>query len=361
MKRVTARRVLGVSGGMVVGLLVVAVVCMLVGSAAGWGRSGRAFAATVVSRMGGGEWWEGWAKGVLREAEMSTLSTIIFAERLPRVLLGVIVGAGLAAAGVVFQGLLRNPLASPYILGVSAGGALGAVTAMRLSLMGAFMGLSYMTGFSFVGALAAIALVYWVGSPGGRTSSVRLILAGVIVNAFFSSVTMFLNYTADFTQSRRIVTWLMGGLYLADYARVWQSLPWVALGLVVLWAISRDLNVLSFGDQAAAQLGVSVERAKRVAFFGGSLVTGVCVSVSGPIGFVGLVIPHTMRFIFGPDHRLLLPTSAIAGGGFLVACDTLARVGFGAAELPVGVITAFVGGPFFVWLLRRSGRRRLAG
>ena len=361
MKRVTAKRVLGVSGGMLVGLLAVAVVCALVGSAAGWGRSGKAFAASAVVKLGGGGWWDGWADGVLADPEMATLSTIVFAERLPRVLLGVVVGAGLAAAGVVFQGLLRNPLASPYILGVSAGGALGAVTAMRLGLMGAFMGLSFITGFSFVGALVAIALVYWVGSPGGRTSSVRLILAGVIVNAFFSSITMFLNYTADFTQSRRIVTWLMGGLYLADYGRVWQSLPWVAVGFVVLWLISRDLNVLSFGDQAAAQLGVSVERAKRVAFFGGSLVTGVCVSVSGPIGFVGLVIPHMMRFIFGPDHRLLLPSSAISGAAFLVLCDTLARVGFGAAELPVGVITAFVGGPFFVWLLRRAGRRRLAG
>jgi len=349
------------SGVMLTGLIVVAVLSTLVGSAAGLWGSGKVFAATVVDRVGGGEWWGGWADGLLAEPEMSTLATIILKERLPRVLLGIVVGAGLAAAGVVFQGLLRNPLASPYILGVSAGGALGAVTAIRLSLVGAFMGLSFITGFSFVGSLLAIGLVYWIGSPGGRASSVRLILAGVIVNAFFSSITMFLNYTADFTQSRRIVMWLMGGLYLADYDLLWRSVPWVALGLVVLWVISRDLNVLSFGDQAAAQLGVNVERAKRVAFFGGSLVTGVCVSVSGPIGFVGLVIPHMMRFIFGPDHRLLLPASAIVGGGFLVVCDTVARVGFGAAELPVGVITAFVGGPFFIWLLRRSGKRRLAG
>ncbi|MBM4081770.1 MAG: iron ABC transporter permease [Planctomycetes bacterium] len=282
---------------------------------------------------------------------------ILFRTRIPRVLLAAVVGAALAPAGVVFQALLRNPLADPYILGVSAGGSLGAVTAIALGLDMTFLGISPVSLYTFAGALLAIALVYAIARPRGAVGVNTLLLAGIIVSYFLSAITMAITYVSDPYQSQKILRWLMGGLYLVSFQDLARSLPWVVAGFVAMFALARNLNLLTFGEESALQLGVDVERTKKVTFVVASLVTAAAVSVSGPIGFVGLIVPHAMRLIVGPDHRILLPASFLAGGLFLTVADTLARRLVAPTEIPVGVITALCGGPFFIWLLYRRQKR----
>jgi iron complex transport system permease protein len=274
---------------------------------------------------------------------------IFYIARLPRALAAALVGGTLAAAGVVFQGLLRNPLATPYTLGVSSGAALGAMLAITY---GARLPIGSVEVASLVGALAAVLVVYLIATARRQgLSSTVLLLAGVTLNAFFSALILFVQYMSDFAQIFRALRWLMGDLDVVGYRPILSALPLVLIAFVAFVRLARPLNLISLGADAAATRGVDVERAQRIAFFGGSLATGAAVSVGGPIGFVGIIVPHLVRLVVGADHRLVLPASTFFGAAFLVVCDVLARTVIAPVELPVGVVTAVIGGPFFLWLL----------
>jgi len=280
---------------------------------------------------------------------------IFFIARLPRTLAGALVGSMLASSGVVFQGLLRNPLATPFTLGVSAGAALGAMLAITFGWTFAFAGIAAAPAPSFVGSLAAVAIVYALARARHRGLSTNvLLLAGVTMNAFFSALILFVQYFANFSETYRILHWLMGDLDISSYEPIVTALPLVALSLAVFAWLARPLNLLSLDTESAATRGLDVPRAQRAAFLSASLATGAAVSVGGPIGFIGIVVPHLVRLLVGPDHRLVLPASALFGAAFLIACDVVARTVMAPIELPVGVITALVGGPFFLWLLVRK-------
>jgi iron complex transport system permease protein len=276
---------------------------------------------------------------------------IFFVARLPRALAAAFVGGALSAAGVVFQGLLRNPLATPYTLGVSAGAALGAMIAITF-------GSAWPTGgvasASLAGAGLAVLVVYALASArhAGLSTTV-LLLAGVTLNAFFSALILFVQYLSNFAQVFRAMRWLMGDLDVAGYAPILAALPFVVVAFVAFAWLARPLNLLSLGADAAESRGVNVNQAQRLAFFSASLATGAAVSVGGPIGFVGIIVPHLVRMLVGADHRLVLPASTFFGAAFLVVCDVIARTLIAPMELPVGVITAIIGGPFFLWLLIR--------
>jgi ABC-type Fe3+-siderophore transport system permease subunit len=280
---------------------------------------------------------------------------IFFIARLPRTLAGALVGSLLASAGVVFQGLLRNPLATPFTLGVSAGAALGAMLAITFSWSFAWAGVSAAAAASFLGSLAAVGIVYALARARHRGLSTNvLLLAGVTMNAFFSALILFVQYFADFAQTYRILRWLMGDLDISSYQPLLSALPLLIVSFVSFAWLARPLNLLSLGDESAETRGLNVVRAQRTAFVSASLATGAAVSVGGPVGFIGIVVPHLVRLIVGPDHRLVLPASALFGAAFLVGCDVLARTVMSPVELPVGVITALIGGPFFLWLLVRK-------
>jgi len=274
---------------------------------------------------------------------------IFFIARLPRALAAALVGGTLAAAGVVFQGLLRNPLATPYTLGVSAGASLGAMAAITFGSAWAVGGVA---SASLAGAFLAVLIVYALAAARHRgLSTTVLLLAGVTLNAFFSALILFVQYVSDFAETYRALRWLMGDLDVASYTPVLYALPLVAIAFAAFAWLARPLNLMSVGADAAATRGVDVERVQRTAFFAASLATGAAVSVGGPIGFVGIIVPHLVRLLVGADHRLVLPASVGFGAAFLVACDALARTIFAPIELPVGIITAVIGGPFFLWLL----------
>ncbi len=280
---------------------------------------------------------------------------IFFIARLPRTLAGALVGSMLASAGVVFQGLLRNPLATPFTLGVSAGAALGAMLAITFSWSFAWAGVSAAAAASFLGSLTAVAIVYALARARHRGLSTNvLLLAGVTMNAFFSALILFVQYFADFSQTYRILRWLMGDLDVSSYQPIITALPLVVLSFASFAWLARPLNLLSLGDESAETRGLNVTAAQRTAFVSASRATGAAVSVGGPVGFIGIVVPHLVRLIVGPDHRLVLPASALFGAAFLVGCDVLARTVMSPIELPVGVITALIGGPFFLWLLVRK-------
>lgn len=280
---------------------------------------------------------------------------IFFIARLPRTLAGALVGSMLASSGVVFQGLLRNPLATPFTLGVSAGAALGAMLAITFSWSFTWAGISAAAAASFIGSLAAVGIVYTLARARHRGLSTNvLLLAGVTMNAFFSALILFVQYFADFSQTFRILRWLMGDLDISSYQPIVTALPLVAISLAAFAWLARPLNLLSLGGDSASTRGLNVVTAQRAAFLSASLATGAAVSVGGPVGFVGIVVPHLVRLIVGPDHRLVLPASALFGAAFLVACDVVARTVMAPIELPVGVITALIGGPFFLWLLVRK-------
>jgi iron complex transport system permease protein len=276
---------------------------------------------------------------------------IFFVARLPRVLAAALVGGTLAAAGVVFQGLLRNPLAAPYTLGVSAGAALGAMVAITF---GASLPMMGVTSASLAGAALAVGVVYLLAQARHRgLSTTVLLLAGVTLNAFFSALILFVQYLGSPGDLFRALRWLMGDLDVASYTPLVAALPFVVIAFAGFAWLARPLNLLSIGEEAASARGVDVERAQRVAFFSASLATGAAVSVAGPIGFIGIIVPHLVRLLTGADHRLVLPASTFFGAAFLVACDVVARTALAPLELPVGVITAVIGGPFFLWLLVR--------
>lgn len=279
---------------------------------------------------------------------------ILFSVRLPRILFAGIVGASLSLGGVVFQALLRNPLADPYVLGISGGSALGGIIGIVLGASSFYLGVPFL---AFSGALITVFLVFIVaGGPRGVLLDNSLLLAGVVVNSFFSAAILFALSIVNSMELHSISFWLMG-----DLSRVaLKEIAVAALCLVACFAIlymqARKLNLMVQGEETALQLGVNVRATKYVLLIVTSLITSVAVSLAGIIGFVGIMVPHMMRLVFGSDHRLLMPAAALFGASFLVVADTLARIVIAPAELPVGVITALCGAPYFIFLMRRKGR-----
>ena len=291
-------------------------------------------------------------QGVPVDGSPSVSRLIISQIRLPRVLLGLLVGCALAISGGTMQGLFRNPLASPYVLGVASGASTGASLVILLNLRGAL----FLPLGAFIGGLLAAGIVYRLAQERTKKTSVyTLILAGVAVGALFSAVTSFIIFLCSESQKvTDVIFWTMGGLGRANWAYVDVLTPIVAFGSVILIAFSRDLNALSIGEEGAFHLGIDPEMSKRIMLGVATLLTSSAVAFAGTIGFVGLIIPHIMRLIIGPDHRYLLPTTAIAGAIFLVWADMAARTVASPAEMPVGIITAFLGAPFFLYLLKRK-------
>lgn len=302
-----------------------------------------------------------WKLGLAdRPADVSRAVEVIVLElRLPRVLLAAVVGAALAAAGTVFQALFRNPLADPAIIGVSSGAALGAVLVIVTVGAASFAAFGVPIA-AFIGALAAGSLVYRLARIGPSVHLATLLLAGVAVAAVVSSVmSLVMSFSGE--QLRDIYTWLLGGLVAQGWRSVAVTAPVVALGVAAAAITAHDLNVVALGEERAAQLGVDVPRLKRRALAAGALLAAAAVSVGGIIGFVGLMTPHLLRLVVGPDHRRLLPAVLLAGPTLLILADLVARTVLAPQELPVGVVTALLGGPFFLVLLKREGDRARAG
>ena len=282
-------------------------------------------------------------------------ASIFFLARLPRVFLAVVAGSALAVAGAVFQAILRNDLAAPITLGVSGGAALGAVLAIRLGFAFTIFGFTTVSLSAFAGSLVALGIVFsLVRARQGELPTSVLLLAGVTVNFFFASLVMLVHYLSNTAQSFQIVRWLMGGLDVIDFRSTLSICPLVILAFFILIYIARDLNLISSGVQSALSRGVNVPVVQFTGLMAASILTGAVVAITGPIGFVGLIVPHITRLIIGPDHRLLLPATILFGGSFLVICDTVARIVIAPTEIPVGVVTAIIGGPFFFWLLRKQ-------
>lgn len=279
--------------------------------------------------------------------------TIVLGLRLPRALLGLLVGGGLALAGAVFQALLRNPLAEPYILGVSGGAAMGAVVVLAAGLAAA--GSWVLPLAAFGGALMAIVLVFRVAATADRSLDVRvLLLAGVVVGAFFTACIAFVLSISDARTVRSAVLWMMGSLSGADWRSVSVAAAYTVPAALLLMGLARPLNLMAIGEETANYLGTDVETVKRLAYGVASLLTAAGVAVAGVIGFVGLIVPHAIRLIVGSDHRVLLPLSFVAGAAFLTLADVAARMALRPSEVPIGVVTALVGVPLFLVLLRRS-------
>ena len=282
---------------------------------------------------------------------------ILMQVRLPRVLLAFMVGGCLAAVGVGLQALLRNPLADPYVLGISSGAALGAGLAILFGLTGTVLAFSALPLCAMAGGLFSVLVVYRIATAYGYLPIHTLLLAGVILNAIFSALVMFVTSIMEPNRSFGMMSWLMGTLTAPDYPAMLVLAGYLLAGLFVLFRQAASLNLLTLGEESARSLGVDVETVKKTVFFTSALLTGAVVSVSGMIGFVGMVIPHAMRLLTGADHRLLLPASALVGGLYLMTADTIARTLLAPTEIPVGVVTALAGGPFFIYLLTsRKGR-----
>lgn len=279
-----------------------------------------------------------------------TAASIFWQLRLPRILLALLGGAALATSGLGFQTLFRNPLAEPYTLGVSSGAALGAVIALRFE-GGQFLGLSLVGLASFAGALGATALIVGLAMRRQGIQTSTLLLAGVAVSLSCSAIILFLQYLADSTQTFRMVRWMMGGLSVVGYTEVLWLLPFVLGGSVALFVLRWELNLLLTGEELAASRGVDLARLRRYVLLATSLMIGALVAVAGPIGFVGLIVPHMLRRFVGHDHLYLVPACILGGGAFLTLCDAVGRTILSPAELPVGILTALLGGPFFLWLL----------
>jgi iron complex transport system permease protein len=286
------------------------------------------------------------------EGLSDTYQTIVFRIRLPHTALMILTGAALAGSGATFQGIFRNPLADPYLIGVASGAGLGAVLAMVYRWPGDFFGLFTIPAAAFIGAVLTVGLVYSLARTGSATPSVTLILAGVAVGSFASALTSFLMLRST-GEVRRALAWLLGGSSITGWSPVYASLPYIGLGLILVLVSSHALNTLQFGDEQAQQMGLPVERAKAVLILAASLATAAAVSFSGIIGFIGLVVPHVVRILWGPDYRHLVPLSILGGATSLLLADLLARIVLAPQELPVGVITALAGAPFFLWVLRR--------
>jgi len=283
--------------------------------------------------------------------------TILFLIRLPRVIAGALVGAALASAGVLFQGMLRNPMADPYIIGTSAGAAFGATIAMMLPVSVAFLSFGLVPIAAFFGALGAVLLVYNLAKVGGKTPIVSMLLAGFAVSAMLAAI-VFLMVTLSGRTGllQNVYSFLMGSISVSGWNQIIIVAPLIIGAIVAARFLAFRLNALSLGEEGAAYLGIDVERDKIIVLALGSLLTAAAVSISGLIGFVGLVVPHAVRLVLGPDHRLLLPAAALSGGAFIVLADLFARTVLAPSEIPIGIITAIIGAPFFIYLLRHTRR-----
>ena len=284
--------------------------------------------------------------------------TIFFRLRAPRVVLGLLVGGSLAGVGAALQALFRNPLASPFTLGVSGGGALGASVAIALGFGASIAGIPLVFIFAFAGSMAFVAIVYRLASAGTVVMPGTLLLAGVVLNLIAGAGVLMIQFVTDYTRALQILRWMVGSLDVIGMDLVWRMLIFLVPGMALLLATTRDLHLIAMDEESAAALGVNVRRVERTVYAASSLVVGVTVAVAGPIGFVGLIVPHTVRVLFGEDLRIVIPSSILLGAAFLVLADALARSLLGASELPVGAVTALVGGPLFLILLSR--RRRYA-
>jgi iron complex transport system permease protein len=335
--RVTARRLILVLGGCA---LATAIVCLLAPQLGiTMTRSGRA-----IELLG------------LDAFDASSPDHRLFMVRLPRVLGAMLVGAALAAAGCVLQALFRNPLAEPFTLGISSGSSLAAVLAIRLGVEGAFGGAGVGLA-ALVGAIGALVFVERLGRIGKHLPPATLVLAGVTISMFCSSASVLIQYTSDFSDVSHMLAWMIGGLDAVRLVDVKWGVAPIGLGLLVLFIYARELNALAAGPEVAASLGVAVARTQFVVFAVASLLVGVAIALAGPIGFIGLIVPHTLRALLGPDHRVLVPASMFGGAILLVVCDTLARTVIAPAHLPTGAVTAVLGGPFFLFILVAQKRR----
>jgi iron complex transport system permease protein len=278
-------------------------------------------------------------------------SDILWKIRLPRVIAAFLAGAALAISGMTFQAMFRNPLATPFTLGVSSGAAFGAAIYIKLGVIFSILGVSGQSLSAFIGAILSVLLVYGISQIKKGFTTATMLIAGVAINFFFSSLILFIQYLSDFANSFRIIRWLMGGFEIVGFRPVFTLLPFVLFGSAVLFLLTHELNLFTLGEDIALSRGMDVKKIKALLFFATSLMIGGIVSVCGPIGFIGMMAPHICRLLIGAEHRLLTPASFVFGGAFLVFCDTLSRTLIAPAEIPVGVITALLGGPFFLWLL----------
>jgi len=276
--------------------------------------------------------------------------------RVARAVAALLVGGALAAAGCAFQAILRNPLAEPFTLGISSGSTLAAVIAIHLGVDNV-LGASGIGGAAVLGAAAAVMLVWSLGRVGSSLPPATLLLAGVSVAMACSAAAMLIQFVAEFTEVSRMVRWMMGDFSFVRWSTIGRAGPAIGIGVIALLALARDLNALAAGPEAAASVGVAVGRAQTIAFVAASLMVGASIAVAGPIGFIGLMVPHAMRLFVGPDHRVLLPVSILGGGALLVLCDTVARLAVSpGGGLPVGILTAMLGAPFLVLLVVRAKR-----
>lgn len=278
---------------------------------------------------------------------------IIFSIRLPRILLAGLVGAALAVAGSVYQAIFRNPLADPYLIGVAQGASLGAITGFMLPTMWQIASVPIL---AFVGAIAAVLIVYLIARVGKTMPTTTLILAGVALGAFFMAISSYLMIISG-DRLHGIISWILGTFSSSNWQQVLIAFPYIIIGIVVIWLYARPLNIMQLDEEQAQQLGINVERTKLILLGAATLITAAAVSFCGVIGFVGIIIPHAIRLIWGPDHRFLLPLATFAGAIFLIIADTVARTLMSPTEIPIGVITAFVGAPFFLYLLRQNKRK----
>jgi iron complex transport system permease protein len=292
-------------------------------------------------------------RGLPEPEALQSYATILFSLRLPRTLLVALAGAGLAGSGAAYQGLFRNPLSDPYLIGVASGAGLGAIIAMSAGGSATFLGLFAVPVAAFAGALLTVTLVYQLARVGRTLPTTNLILAGVAVSAFATAITSFLMLLST-GEVRRALVWLLGGSSMSGWQPVAAVLPYITLGLVLLMTTGHALNVFQFGEEQAQQLGLPVGRVRLLVVTAASLTTAAAVSFAGIIGFIGLIVPHLVRFLWGTDYRRILPLSTLGGATLLLLADVLARVVMAPQELPVGIITALAGAPFFLWVLRRA-------
>ena len=293
---------------------------------------------------------------LVRGGSSSIEEVVILQVRLPRVLAATIVGIALAVAGVVLQGLFRNPMADPYLIGISAGASLGASLAIAFGIGFSFFGLIYSIPLmAFVFALGTVLLVYSVARTGQGVQMLTLLLVGIAVNSFLLAIMAIVRIVSG-DAIHAIMAWLLGSLVASNWNYVKIVLPFVVIGVALIYVFAKDLNVMLLGEEEARHLGVDTERLKRIMLVSATLITAAAVSISGIIGFVGLIVPHIARILVGPDHRILIPSSALAGAIVLILCDTIARTIVRPVELPVGIFTSLLGCPFFIYLLRKRKR-----
>ena len=332
-------------------LLLVLLFLILIASAVGSASLGlKETSLVIVSLIPG-------LRNIIDADALNAQSVVIISKiRLPRIFMSIAVGIALASAGVIFQGIFRNPMADPYIIGVSAGASFGATIGLLFTTSIRVLSISATNIFAFIGAIAATFIVYNISRIRNKTSVLTLLLAGVALSALFSAVNSFI-YIFRSHDLAKVIFWLMGGFTSSSWQQLSVTGPIVLVLLLVTGFFMKDLNLISLGDERAAQLGVNIDRVKVLLLILASLSAAAAVSVAGIIGFVGLITPHIVRIIVGPDHRILYPTSAIAGAVLLLGSDTIARMALSPREIPVGIITSVIGVPFFIYLLMRSKKK----